>query len=158
MMFFCGEKLFCHHLKQVCASAKNKAFIKSFVVMEGWSYLISIMINLCKCLLRIPLNQSVTVFVFLHWFKFMASRIFLFAVSKFALLIRPIFFYMIFQSYQAVAPGGYFHISNQFSSSLLFKIRFPWILISFFMLLLVLLYFEVMALRIIWSYSNFVNR
>ena len=72
------------------------------------------MTNLHKRSLRIPLNQSVTVSVFLHWFEFIVSCTFLFDVSKMALLIRhnSLFAgimirldycqkkYMIFQSYK----------------------------------------------------------
>ena len=47
-------------------------------------------------------------------------------------------------------------ISSRFRTSLIFKIRFPSILIWFFMLLLAFLHFEVMVLFIIWSYSAFV--
>ena len=54
--------------------------------------------NLHKCLLRILLNQSITVSVFLHWFKPIASRMFLFAVSKIALLICPNSFFAGFMS------------------------------------------------------------
>ena len=44
---------------------------------------------LCNCLFLIPLIQSITVAVFLHWFKLIASCMFLFAIPKTALLIRP---------------------------------------------------------------------
>ena len=59
------------------------------------------MTNLHKYLLRIPLNQSVTVSVVLHWFKPVASRMFLFAVSKIAMLIRPTFFFSRFMTLTA---------------------------------------------------------
>ena len=92
------------------------------------------MTNLHKCLLRIPLSQSITITVFLHWFKPMAFRIFLFAVSKMALLMLPNSFLAGFTS---LTVGLLLKFSlwsfrvikvfctNRFSTSLFFKICFP---------------------------------
>ena len=69
--------------------------------MDGWSSLMSNMMNLHKCLLRIPINQPITVSVFLHWFKPIASRMFLLASRmylKLPLLIRPNSFFARFMS------------------------------------------------------------
>ena len=127
--------------------------------------------NLHKCLLQIPLDQSITVSMFLHWFKPIASRMFLF-VSKIALLIpnyTTLFlpdlwvlllncckiFFMIFQSYKAVVLAIYFQ-SVWYLYFLRFVFHQHWSV--FFMLLLAFLYVKVMALFIIWSYSAFVNR
>ena len=102
--------------------------------------------NLRKCLLRIPLNQSITVSVFPHWFKPIASRMFLFFVSQIALLIRPNSFFAGFMSltvglllkfslwsFRVIKLLFSSFISNRFSTSLLFKICFPSILIWFFL-------------------------
>ena len=126
------------------------------------------MTNLRKCLLRKHLSQSITVSVFSHWFKPIASRLFLFAVSKTALLIRP---NSLFAKFMSLTVGLLLKfslwsfrvikllfspfISNWFSTSLFFKICFPSILICFFMLLLTFLYFDVMPLFIRWLYSPF---
>ena len=99
------------------------------------------MTNLHKCLLRIPLSQSITITVFLHWFKPMAFRIFLFAVSKMALLMLPNSFLAGFTS---LTVGLLLKFSlwsfrviqvfctNRFSTSLFFKICFPSIRSGFF--------------------------
>ena len=100
--------------------------------------------NLHKCLLRIPLNQSITVSVFLHWFKPTASRMFLFVVSKIALLIRPNSFFAGFMSlivglllkfslwsFRVIKLLFSPLTSNRFSISLFFKIFFPSTLICF---------------------------
>ena len=139
--------------------------------MEGQNSLMSNTTNLHKCLLRILLNQSITVSVFLHWFKPIASRMFLFVVSKIALLIRPNSFFAGFMSltvgfllkfslwsFRVLKLLFSPFTSNRFSTSLFYKICFPSTLIYLFMLLLAFLYFEVMVLFIIWSYSAFVNR
>ena len=100
--------------------------------------------KLHKCLLRIPLNQWITVSVFLHWFKPIASRMFLFVVSKIALLIRPNSFLAGFMS---LTVGLFLNFSlwslgvmkllfspftsNRFSTSLFFKICFPSTLIFY---------------------------
>ena len=128
------------------------------------------MTNLHRCLLWTPLNQSVTVSVFLDWFEPTASCMFLFAVSKIALLIHP---NSLFTRFISLTVGLLLKFSlwpfriikllfspfifNRFSTSLFFKIYFPSILIYFFVLLLAFLHFEVMALFITWSYSAFVN-
>ena len=92
------------------------------------------MTNLHKCLSRIPLSQSITISVFLHWFKPVAFRIFLFAVSKMALLMLPNSFLAGFMS---LTVGLLLKVSlwsfrvievfytNRFSTSLFFKICFP---------------------------------
>ena len=139
--------------------------------MEGQNSLMSNTTNLHKCLLRIPLNQSITVFVFLHWFKPIASRMFLFVVSKIALLIRPNSFSVGFMSltvgfllkfslwsFRVIKLLFSPFTSNRFSTSLFYKICFPSTLIYFFLLLLAFLYFEVMALFIIWSYSALIRK
>ena len=125
------------------------------------------MTNLHKCLLQILLNQSITVTVLLQWFKLSFSDV-LFAVSKIALLIPLDFFCQIYEPYCWMLLKFSFwlfrvikllfssFISSRFRTSLIFKIRFPSILIWFFMLLLAFLHFEVMVLFIIWSYSAFV--
>ena len=127
--------------------------------------------NLNKSLLRILLNQSVTVSVFLHSFKPIASRMFWFVVFKIALLICPNLFFARFMSltvglllrfslwsFRVIKLLFSPFISSRFSISLFLKFFFPSLLICFFMLLLVFLYFEVMVLFTIWSYSAFVNR
>ena len=121
-----------------------------------------------KCLLQILLNQSVTVSVFLYWFKFTASRMLLFAATKTALVILPFvsagflsltvrlllkFSLWCFRIIKLLLAS---FISNRFCTSLLFKIRFPSISIFFSMLSMAFLYFEVMALFIIWLYSIFL--
>ena len=139
--------------------------------MEGQNSFMSNTTNLHKCLLQIPLNQSITAFVFLHWFKPITSRMFLFVAPKIALLIRPNSFFAGFMSlnvgfllkfslwsFRVIKLLFSPFTSNRFSTSLFYKICFPSTLIYFFMLLLAFLYFEVMALFIIWSYSAFVNR
>ena len=91
--------------------------------------------NSHKCLLRILLNQSITVSVFLHWFKPIASRMFLFAVSKIALLICPNSFFAGFMSltvglllkfslwsFRVIKLLLSPFISNRFSTSLFLKI------------------------------------
>ena len=104
-----------------------------------------------------------TISVFLHWFKPIASWMFLFVVSKIALLICPNLFFAGFMSLtvglllkfslwsfrviKLLFPPS---ISNGFSTSLFLKIFFPSILICFFMLLPVFFYFKVMAFFIIW--------
>ena len=126
--------------------------------------------NLRKCLLRIPLSQSITVSVFLHWLKPIASRMVSFVVSRIALLIRPNSFFSGIMSlivglllkfslwpFRVIKLLFSPFTSNRFSTYLCFKIYFPSTLICFFMLLLAFLYFEVMAFFIIWSYSAFVN-
>ena len=98
--------------------------------------------NLHKCLLQILLNQSITVSVFLHRFKPIASRMFLFAVSKIALLICPNSFFAGFMSltvglllkfslwsFRVIKLLLSPFISNRFSTSLSLKIFFPSILI-----------------------------
>ena len=100
--------------------------------------------NLHKCLLRIPLNQSSTVSVFLHWFRPIASRMLLFAASNIALLIRSNSFFAGFMSltvglllkfslwsFRVIKLLFSPFISNWFSTSLFFKICFPSILICF---------------------------
>ena len=102
------------------------------------------MTNLDKCLSQIPLNQSITVSLFLHWFKSIASRTFLFTVSKIALLTRPNSFCAGFMSlvvglllkpflwsFRVIKLLFSPFIFNRFSTSLFLKICFPSILICF---------------------------
>ena len=127
--------------------------------------------NLHKCLLRILLNQSITVSVFLHWFKPIASRMFLFVVSKITFLVCLNSFFAGFMgltigllfkfslwSFRVTKLLFSLFISTRFRTSLFFRICFPSILICFLMVLMAFLYFEIMALFIIWSYFAFVNR
>ena len=119
--------------------------------------------NFYKCLLRILLNQSVTVSVFLHWFNFIGLRMFLFPVSKIALLSRPNSFFVGFMSLKVIVTIFFYDHSELWSccsrhlfpmglsTSLLFKMRFPSVLICFFMML-AFLCFVAMTLFIIWSY------
>ena len=99
-----------------------------------------------------------TISVFLHWFKPIASWMFLFVVSKIALLICPNLFFAGFMSltvglllkfslwsFRVIKLLFSPSISNGFSTSLFLKIFFPSILICFFMLLPVFFYFKVMA-------------
>ena len=129
--------------RRVYASAKVKASFSRFSVMEGNSSM-SNMTNLHRCLLRIPLKQPISVSVLLHWFKPITSRIFLFAVSKIALLIHPSKFLAGFinlnvglllkcylWSFIVIKLLFSPFISNRFSASLYFKICFPSILICF---------------------------
>ena len=138
--------------------------------MEGQDSLILNIKSLRKCFLQIPLNQPITVSVFFHRFEFIASCMFLFAISKIVLLIRSnsivhefisltiaLLLKFSLGSFRVlkVLLSGF--ISNRFTNTFFSKIRFPWILSCFSMLLLAFLYFEVMALVIIWSYFTFVN-
>ena len=104
-----------------------------------------------------------TISVFLHWFKPIASWMFLFVVSKIALLICPNLFFAGFMSltvglllkfslwsFRVIKLLFSPYISNGFSTSLFLKIFFLSILICFFILLPVFFYFKVMAFFIIW--------
>ena len=90
-----------------------------------------------KCLLRILLNQSITVSVFLRWFKPVAFRMFLFVISKIALLICPNSFFARFMSltvglllklslwsFRVIKLLFSPFTSNRFSTSLFLKIFF----------------------------------
>ena len=109
-----------------------------------------------NCLLRMLLEQSIIVSVFLHWFRPIAFRVFLFVVSKNALLIFP---NSLFAGFNSLTVGLLLEfslwpfrvtkllfsrfISNRFSTSLFFKIGFPSILICFFYVVTCFLVFRV---------------
>ena len=128
--------MLCHRLKDVCVLRQKLRLFKQ-VFSNGRIKFFNVK---CEKLVQVFIVNTIS--VFLHWFKPIASWMFLFVVSKIALLICPNLFFAGFMSltvglllkfslwsFRVIKLLFSPSISNGFSNSLFLKIFSPSILI-----------------------------